>query len=489
MKNTLASLLLLCGLLLTRAAVARDAWEYEWTETRSPHFVVLSALGSAEGSKLALSLEEFRFAAKIVTNTGRFEERVPTYVYLVPRTDADLGFGRWVLGYLRPTMRANYAVLAPDRQLGTEVVLKHEYAHFLMRNRDRTIYPAWYEEGFAELVSSLHMDGDAIALGKAVDSRLGALGAGDWIGFARLIAVRHTADLRGMDQNMFYAQSWLLTHYLSLGREGRDFAADTQRYLQLNDAGTPAEEAFEQAYDERVTALERKLRHYARRQLHYVVLRVKESPAAVAMQHRALSRAEAAAQLAQLSLMGVEFDAAQRAAEAALALEPGNTLALAVLGDVHKFARRFDAAEPLYRQALELAPDDALRRLDFGEYWLDRARLERDPAGRGRLLVEARRHFARAQALDADIPELYAMNGASYLFAGEDIGKGIVSLERAYAMLPSDKDIVLTLAKAYTAAGRKADAAPLLRTIVARSRGVMAAEARRLLGEELAAGE
>lgn len=489
MKNAFASLLLLCCVLVARAAAAREPWEYAWTETRSPHFVVLSALGSGRGAELAQSLEDFRFAAKIVTNTGRFDERVPTYVYLVPRTDTDLGFGRYVLGYLRPTMRANYAVLAPDRQLGTDIVLKHEYAHFLMHNRDHTIYPAWYEEGFAELVSSLELEGDAIALGKPVPRRVQALAAGDWVGFARLISLRHTADLHGMDQTMFYAQSWLLTHYLSLGREGRDFAADTQRYLQLNDSGTPADEAFEQAYGERISGLERKLRRYARNKLHYMVLRVKEPPAAVVMQHRSLSTAEAAAHIASLSLTGAEFDTAQRAAEAALALEPGNTLALAVLGDVHKFGRRFDAAEPLYRKALELAPDDALRQLDYGEYWLDRARLEQDSAARGRLLAEARRHFARAHAIDREIPELFAMNGASYLFPGEDLGKGVASLEAAYGMLPADEDIVMLLAKAYTAAGRKADAAPLLRTIIARARSAQADEARRLLGEELAEAE
>jgi thioredoxin-like negative regulator of GroEL len=81
------------------------------------------------------------------------------------------------------------------------------------------------------------------------------------------------------------------------------------------------------------------------------------------------------------------------------------------------------------------------------------------------------------------------MNGASYLFPGEDLGKGVTSLEAAYAMLPADEDIVMLLAKAYTAAGRKADAAPLLRTIIARARSARADEARRLLGEELAEAE
>ena len=103
-----------------------------------------------------------------------------------------------------------------------------------------------------------------------------------------------------------------------------------------------------------------------------------------------------------------------------------------------------------------------------------------------RLLAEARRHFARAHAIDREIPELFAMNGASYLFPGEDLGKGVTSLEAAHGMLPADEDIVMLLAKAYAAAGRKEDAAPLLRTIIARAQGARADEARRLLGGELA---
>ena len=93
MKNAFATLLLLCCVLVARAAAAREPWEYAWTETRSPHFVVLSALGTGRGTELAQSLEDFRFAAKIVTNTGRFDERVLTYVYLVPRTDTTSASG------------------------------------------------------------------------------------------------------------------------------------------------------------------------------------------------------------------------------------------------------------------------------------------------------------------------------------------------------------------------------------------------------------
>ena len=33
--------------------------------------------------------------------------------------------------------------------------LKHEYVDFLMRNRDALMYPTWFEEGFASVLSTL----------------------------------------------------------------------------------------------------------------------------------------------------------------------------------------------------------------------------------------------------------------------------------------------------------------------------------------------
>ena len=70
-------------------------------------------------------------------------------------------------GYFSAGMRANYAVMVEIGSFGDEMI-KHEYVHFLVHNRDRTIYPMWFDEGFAELLSTMSVKGVAFEYGKPV---------------------------------------------------------------------------------------------------------------------------------------------------------------------------------------------------------------------------------------------------------------------------------------------------------------------------------
>jgi hypothetical protein len=135
------------ALLLARPGAAKDLWTYDWVEVRSPHFVIASALDEKRTRDLAVDLENFRTAAELLTTIGRFEERIPTKLYVLPRADWNLGFhASDIAGYFLPGMRPNYALIKKHGSLADEII-KHEYVRFLVHNRDATLYPLWFEVG------------------------------------------------------------------------------------------------------------------------------------------------------------------------------------------------------------------------------------------------------------------------------------------------------------------------------------------------------
>jgi len=136
MRSSGFSLLVAALLGAAAPAAAKDILDYPWIQVRTPHFVIASAQGAEKTHELAAELENFRTLAELLTNIGRFEERIPTKMYLLPKIERELGFGGFLAGYFQSGMRANYAAIIPSGGNSGEV-LKHEDVHFLIHNSRR----------------------------------------------------------------------------------------------------------------------------------------------------------------------------------------------------------------------------------------------------------------------------------------------------------------------------------------------------------------
>jgi len=461
--------LVLAPLLTTLPASAKDLLAYDWIEVRTPHFVIASAQGPEKTRELAIELEDFRRMAEIVTSIGRFEERIPTKIFLLPKSDEDLGFGGNVGGYFSSGMRANYAVLIP---LGgyTNEALKHEYVHFLVHNRDGQLYPLWFDEGYADLLATLRVDGLAFEYGKPMDARVNWLVQeySPWLNAKTLLEARGL-DGFGRDRTaMFYSQSWLLVHYLVIGNG--NFASRNADFLKRRERDESVTAAFEAAFGTEVNLLNKKLERYLRKARYFKgTLRQPLPP--VDSRTRALPKQEIAAALGGLALRARDADAARPFFEAALAAAPDYGPALSGFGDIHKLAGRFAEAQSHYERAIARDPGNENHEIDFAEFFLHRAREAKDDGESAErvaeLLVEARRHFMQAYKRNPDNPETLAMNGATYLVDGVDAALGVESLEVAHQLLPSQTDIRLLLAKAYIAAGQREKARQQLDVLLA----------------------
>lgn len=483
------SRLRVCALALALAATLPGCVSFRledrtWVSIDTEGFQITSSLSVSETVELARKLERFRVMMGVLTNTGQVRAPVPTRIYAFATR---FGYRRFVenesiAGLYYPTPRANYVAMVKTRGLPTpESVLYHEYVHFVLHNHATQKFPPWFDEGFAEYMAAVDIRDDAVVVGAPAFHRSRSL-LGRWIPMSQVLTGEALTAGPG-SQTMFYAQAWLLVHYLHAERENlRD---ELGRYLTALNDGVDPVEAFESAFGMSVAGLTSALERYVRpgrvSALQFPRDLFPEPPDPP---HRVLPRAEAAQRLGVLALQLKQVALAQYLFEVAVAADPTLSRAHAGLGDALKLQGLWDESEPHFERAVELGPDEFENHLDLAEYFHNRAQATAEDQERLELFKRARRAYVRSYQLNPNDPETYAMYGATYLHEGLDVERGIETLEHARSLLPSHLRIRLMLAQAYAAVDRIDDARALLESIVIWGHS----EEERAAAEELLAG-
>lgn len=484
---------LFVGLILALSpakADGRQLYDYPWIEARSPNFIVLSAAREKPTIEMVQELEDFRRVVAIFTNVAGHESRVPTVMFVFPGQVRAIGLVSPVEGFFQTGMRAHYAAARPVAGVPPTLAIKHEYTHFLMRNQTARVYPRWYDEGMAELLSGTTIKDGRFGLG-FWPGNMHALVVGplvtqtweasvSWKPYDRLLDDDKYNTLTLKELQQLYPQAWALVHYLTWGKPGFRFVDGMQTYLADREAGTPAIPAFERAFGENAKELHRVVKSYLR-DARYSTGGLDQPFDPGRIQVRKLARDEIAAAIGRLCLDLGRTKEATPFVNAALKANSRNGRALAARAELHAQVSEYRDAESLYRQAIEMEPGSDLHHLDYGEYWLSRARDAADAGERARLVKNARAQFVLADKLNDRNPETLAMYGSSFLLEGENPAKGVEALEFAHELLPSSSTIKLLLARIYSAMGRAQDARPLLRAVVAWDKTNSASEAAELL--------
>lgn len=259
------------GLLLALAAVAAPA--REWLRAESDNFVVSGDLGEARLRQVVLTLEQFREAALPMfggsAQNARAQGRTELMMFADPLAMEHVrptlkGFagafitcseGSRAFAYSPPSWRPH----SPDYGL---MILLHEYAHRLTFRYAGQSLPPWYVEGFAEYLSTSIVADGVVSFGGANASVQYDLKQRPWLPFERLLDPGFRVNGRDADMQanaMFYAQSWLLTHYLFSDAERM---RRTTAYLGRVAAGDDPVAAFESALGFAPSALPIRLRRY-----------------------------------------------------------------------------------------------------------------------------------------------------------------------------------------------------------------------------------
>jgi tetratricopeptide (TPR) repeat protein len=446
--------------------------ERKWIEVNAPNFQIMSTMSLKETTELAIDLERFRVIIARFTNAPASDSPIPTKIFAFEKRS---DFKRFThssnaTGWMSPGMRSNVIAFTDYRGMDSSQIIRHEYIHFVLNNVTAIEYPTWYSEGFAEYMSTFEVEDQELVIGTAQRGRVQVLNWAPWISLRRVITARGLDGFHDdIEIAVFYAEAWALVHYLQQGREGRhNVSEELDRYLELVEAGSSDDDAFEEAFGMRIEIANRKLKFYLEHKIKAIVFALsvlKFDPPEPSVEP--MSPDQISSELGALSLTRGNWPDAQVFFEAAIAANPENARAHAGLGDALKFQDLWEQAEPHFNRAVELDPDDALNYLDLAEYLHGKAQQDAFELDREGLLKAARREYVKGQKRDSSLPEIYAMYGSTYLETGQDHARAVDALEHANRLLPSNTEILLMLAKAYALNERDDEARELVERYVA----------------------
>lgn len=139
----------------------------------------------------------------------------------------------------------------------------HEYAHHFMMQYLRGKYPGWLIEGFAEYYMTAKLKPGSFEIGGFNTGRAYTLMNGDWTP-TELVLTKRTGELKRDQVFGYYAQSWLMTHYM-LSDPARKKQLFT--YVRLLGQGKESVAAWIEATGMSVDAFDAKLKAYSKSNL------------------------------------------------------------------------------------------------------------------------------------------------------------------------------------------------------------------------------
>jgi hypothetical protein len=256
----------------------------DWRRAESDHFVIYSDRSEAVLREYAVMLEDFDALLRY-RHPGLEETVTPPKldVYLI----GDRGQLKriwptapdWTGGFYTSSATGIFAVAMrdaaglSDTTIGDDFVL-HEYVHHFMMQYHKASYPAWLVEGYAEYYATVDLAPKKITIGNVSAMRASSITAPAWLGMDKLLSSR-PSDLSDSDKDGFYAQSWLLTHYI-MSDPGR--RAKLNVYLREWRKTGDSVGAWKTAFGEDPQALRKSLDRYISKPLMGAIITRKGPP-------------------------------------------------------------------------------------------------------------------------------------------------------------------------------------------------------------------
>ena len=459
-----------------------------WKVAETANFRLYSQAPEADLVQQAALLEDFR--ALLVLATGHVPNRdLPRLDVFIVRDLADAMPWRDVSKSAAGFYRANagrISAFALERSrvrqgdVTSQHVLLHEYAHHFMLAANGPAYPAWYVEGFAEYFSTAEFTPEQIMIGKFSTNRALWLSNADWQPLDTILS----GEANARNAPMFYAQSWLLTHYLFRVPDMRDRLI---AYLTDYARGANPVDAFREHVHPDLRSFNSRMQRYKNGRSSYSIVERSVATAA-SVTVRALPPSS---DLFLLRLAALEHGVSEKSADVALAdirsvaNDRSDPLAMRTLALAELELGDPAVAAALLDSLLEKTPDDPdlLR-------W--RAQAMR-PMGRDaspETLSEARRLLVRAFRSDPrDWRTMHAyvrLHSPSTRPLPADV---LDVLLRTHELAPQVSEVVLDTAVALAHANRMAEAEKTLQPLAySPHSGKASALAARLL-ERVRAGD
>jgi tetratricopeptide (TPR) repeat protein len=450
------SLIISLGILLCLATSSAVQAKDTWTSVRSKNFLLIGNANEKDIRKVATRLEQFRDVFSRLFTGAKFNSPVPTTVIVFKSMGSYKPFNPGNnAGYFQKGQDVNYITLTTE--LGAQNpygVIYHEYVHLMVDNTSGNV-PAWFNEGLAEYYSSFDIEEDRKAhLGDLIPYHLATLRQEKLLPLSTLFAVDHDSphyNERGK-RGVFYAQSWALVHYLILGNNGQR-VPQLGKFLGLIKTNVAIDEAFKQAFQMEVAALEKELKKYIEGHTFKMQVATFQRKLEVDndLKTAPLTEAEAEGYLGDLLLHTNRMQEAEVRLQQALKLDPALTLARASLGILRARKGEFAEAKKDLQEAVKGDPDNYLVHYYYA-YALSREGMDSSNYVRSypaETTSTMRAELKRAIELNPTFPESYRLLAFVNLINDDQLEDSIKLLKHALALSPGRQEFDLMLAQIY----------------------------------------
>jgi tetratricopeptide (TPR) repeat protein len=435
----------------------------KWIRVQSEHFTIYSNDEEKVARLAVANLERLRKTLASQTNVEAVNSPVPTSIFLFkddksfrPYTMPAHNGVSSLTGYFFSRPDGNYIAINAEERAAQ--IVYHEYIHFFVNNNLPDV-PLWFNEGLAEYYSTFESKEDKTKIGLPVAHHLTFLKQQKPV--SKLPApipldqLLEKSDILHEEEakiGSFYAQSWLLVHYLMQGQERR-LLPRLSRYLILLTQGHPRSQSFREAFEMDAAQLQQQLEQYLRRfRFSYTEIDSKDLAVVAQAQVAPLPYEDVLFHLGDLlAHQGPErSDEAAGHFNQAISVNPNYALGYAGLGFVEMNRGGITAARQYFGKAIALVPPHPEIYYHYGNCLMDgiksRVKVNLHDPGVQKTLLDARSAFRAAIDLDGEFVEAYAALGETFVHeVVNPPDEGITALDFALKRLPSRRDIALNL--------------------------------------------
>ena len=454
MIRIMRSLMAAPSLTLALATAAHaDVHQHDWHRVTSPDFEMMTDLAPEDGRMLAAKLTRFRLAFEVLLGKQQLPAPSPRIIAFRNGRDFRRVFSlRNLSGITHSSLNQYTLAFGPDGRRGYAsrgLTAYHEYTHYLLRHHRQMNYPAWYEEGYANFLSTLHTTEDGIVIGYVSALQRQQMSRAR-LTVADLIDERLVFDWQRRDLEDIYLKAWQLVHMLHLGHLSGlpPFHARVPEMLAMIDAGETAKVAMETALGVSLSSLERLLKSYGRRKPFPTRTLEVDVESDTPMEVQPMTRADVRRTLGEAAMATGNKGLAAEMFNGVLEENPDDIDALVGFSATTDDPER---SKQSARRALALNPNHPGANIRMAEVHVGEC------AGSTReqcyaILRESAEFYRRAVRNDPDGVEASFGLGVIYLHAGQP-GDALGYLRVAYRRAPWAPRINLFLGEAYRLTG------------------------------------
>ena len=454
--------LFLLTLSVCKVAVAAPA--DVWISVQSKNFHLIGNASEKNIRAVATRLEQFRETFRLLFPGMKIASSTPTTVIVFKSAAAYRPFkpkrpdGKpddGIAGYFQSGDDVNYITLSTEGETeDTFGTIFHEYTHFMLDTSiGKANIPPWFNEGLAEYYQTYKIEEDQkVTLGIVQSGHLNLLQQTKLIPLNQFFAIDNYSLHANGDhsRSIFYAQAWVLMHYLIQGNGGNNVKS-LERFLSLVLRDVAPESAFKQAFNSDYATMERELTDYIRKNKYTASLFPLKNKLMfdAEMTVAPISEAMTTSYLGDLLVHTQQYNDAEIQLKQALAAEPDSVMANTSMGLVKMKQRNFPEAKRFLERAIALDGKSAFAHYNYA-FALSREGLDEFGYAQNytpETAAKMRASLAKAIELNPQFPESYRLLGFVSLVTGDDLDNALKLVNRGLAVQPGDPGLMLVAAK------------------------------------------